>query len=277
MLNILTIDFEEWYHPEYVRDKCPETKEDRATQDLHETLNFLENHEKEATFFVLGEIAQKHPSLIEQIRSGGHEVGFHGFDHEPLLRKDAETLRLEITRFRSLVGDICAGYRAPSFSLNNKTNWALNVLAENGFKYDSSVFPASTPLYGVRNAILKPYKPNSEDISIEDEKTALWEFPLHVYSTPILRIPMAGGFYLRFFPLRLIKKSIKKANEAGRPAVLFVHTWELNPKTPKLKLGPYRSFVTYHNLEKTASKLGQLLPEFEFTSVRNYMKEHGLL
>jgi len=277
LLNILTVDFEEWYHPQYVKDKCPENKEDRATQDLHETLSLLEKHGKEATFFIVGEIAQKHPSLVEQIRSGGHEVGFHGFDHEPLLKKDAETLTLEIARFRTLVGDICIGYRAPSFSLNNKTSWALNVLEENGFNYDSSVFPVSTPLYGVRNAPVRPYRPSSEDVGVEDGERTLWEFPLHVYSTPLLRVPMAGGFYLRFFPLRLIKKSIKKANKAGHPAVLFVHTWELNPKMRKLKLGPYRSFVTYHNLKETASRLDQILLQFEFTSVRDYMKEKGLL
>ena len=275
-MNILTIDVEEWYHPEYVRDRCPEKKEDGAFQALGETLGLLEKHGKEATFFVVGEIAQTNPALVEQIRGRGHEVGFHGFDHEPLWKKDAETLRLEINKFRTVVGGICVGYRAPSFSLSNKTNWALSVLAENGFSYDSSVFPASTPLYGVRNAPVKPYKPSSEDVSVEDEKNTLWEFPLHVYFTPLLRIPMAGGFYLRFFPLRLIKKSIDKANEAGRPAVLFVHTWELNPKTPKLKLGPYKSFVTYHNLEKTALRLDQILAQFEFTSVRNYMKEQGL-
>jgi polysaccharide deacetylase family protein (PEP-CTERM system associated) len=277
LLNILTVDFEEWHHPEYVRDKCSESKESNASNDLCETLSLLEKHGKEATFFVVGEIAQKDPSLIKQIRGKGHEVGFHGFDHVPLWNKNAETLELEIKKFRAIADNSCIGFRAPSFSLNNKTKWALSTLTENGFRYDSSIFPASTPLYGVRNAPIRPYKPSCEDVSIESEKTTLWEFPLHVYSTPILRLPLAGGFYLRFFPLRLIKKSIKKANEDGRPAVLFVHTWELNPKTPKLKLGPYRGFVTYHNLEKTAQKLDQLLSQFEFTSVRNYMKEQGLL
>jgi len=276
LLNILTVDFEEWHHPEYVKDKCPASKDDHAIQDIGATLNLFEKHGIEATFFVVGEIAQKTPSLVEQIRSRGHEIGCHGFNHEPLWKKDAETLKSEIDKFHAAVGDICIGYRAPSFSLNNKTNWALSVLAKNGFSYDSSVFPASTPLYGVGNAPIKPYKPSSEDVSVEDEKSTLWEFPLHVYCTPLLRVPMAGGFYLRFFPLRLIKKSIRKANEAGRPAVLFVHTWELNPKTPKLKLGPYRSFVTYHNLEKTTSRLDQILSQFAFTSVHNYMKEKGL-
>jgi len=275
-LNILTVDFEEWYHPEYVKDKCPESKEDNALHDLSETLNLLEKHKLAATFFIVGEIVQKSPALIEQIKQGGHEVGFHGIDHEPLRMKDFNKLTSEIKEFNALINGNCIGFRAPSFSLNNKTKWALEVLAKNGFKYDSSIFPVRTPLYGVRHAPTHPYKPSHEDISIEDEENTLWEFPLHIYSASILRLPMAGGFYLRFFPLELINKSIKKANREGRPAVLFIHTWELNPKMPKLKLGLYKSFVTYHNIEKTASRLDQILSQFEFTSVRNYMIDKGL-
>jgi polysaccharide deacetylase family protein (PEP-CTERM system associated) len=277
LLNILTIDFEEWYHPEYVKDKCPEDKLDNAPQDLSETLNLLEKHKLDATFFVVGEIAQRNPALMNQISQRGHEVGFHGFDHEPLWNKSAERLRLEANKFQTMLGSKCIGFRAPSFSLNNNTRWALDVLTESGFKYDSSIFPMNTPLYGVKHAPTRPYKPSHGDVSIEDQETTLWEFPLHVYSTSLLRLPMAGGFYLRFFPLRLIKKSIQKANKEGRPAVLFVHTWELNPQMPKLRLGLYKSFVTYHNLEKATSKLEQLFSQFEFTSVRNYMKEKGLI
>ncbi len=278
LLNILTIDFEEWYHPEYVRGKYTKNKtNDAGTPSLSETLDLLEKQRTEATFFVVGEIAQKQPEFIEQIKEKGHEVGFHGHDHEPLWRKNAETLKSEIDDFRTVTGKSCIGFRAPSFSLNNDTKWALNVLEESDFKYDSSIFPATTPLYGMGQAPTQPYKPSREDVSVEDEKARLWEFPLHVYSSSILRLPMAGGFYLRFFPLRFLMRSIKKANKNGRPAVLFVHTWELSPETPKLKLGLYRSFVTYHNLEKTAPKLDKILTQFGFTSVQNYMKEKGLM
>lgn len=274
----MTIDLEEWYHPEYVRDKASSRPEDYSSQALSKTFEILEKHSAVATFFVVGEIAQKHPEYIRQIEKHGHEVAFHGYNHESLHKKTADMLRLEINEFRNVIGTTtCIGFRAPSFSLNNDTKWALDVLEETRFKYDSSIFPASTPLYGMGHAPTKPYKPNHDDIRIEDEKAVVWEFPLHVHSSPILRLPMAGGFYLRFFPLRLIKRSIKKANKEGRPAVFFVHTWELNPEMPKLKLGFYKSFVTYHNVEKTASKLEQLLSQFEFTSVRNYMKEKGLM
>lgn len=276
MLNILTIDLEEWYHPEYVRDNVSSNTEDHSLDDLPRTLELLEKHHVQATFFVLGEIAKKHPELIKQIERKEHEIAFHGYFHELLSNKTAQTLQSEIDEFRAVLGRNCSGFRAPSFSLNNETKWALSVLEKNAFKYDSSIFPANTPLYGVGNAPTKPYRPSHKDVSVEDDNTKLWEFPLHISSYTLLRLPMAGGFYLRFFPLSLIIRSIKKSNTNGNPAVIFAHTWELNPQTPKLKLGLYKSFVTYHNLEKTAARLDKVLSEFEFTSVQNYMTDKGL-
>jgi len=276
LLNILTIDLEEWYHPEYVRDKAASNREDNSSQDLLKTFELLDKHNTQATFFVVGEIAKKHPDLIKQIGEKGHEVAFHSYNHEPLSSKTTEALQLEINEFQTVTGKSCAGFRAPSFSLNNETKWALDVLEKNQFEYDSSIFPANTPLYGIGNAPTRPYKPSHNDICVEDNETKLWEFPLHVSSHVLFRLPMAGGFYLRFFPRSLIVRSIKKANKEEHPAVMFVHTWELNPETPKLKLGLYRSFVTYHNLRKTETRLDQMLSKFEFTSVKAYMKEKGL-
>ncbi len=276
MLNLLTIDFEEWYHPEYVKDRCPENKKENASQDLRKTLDLLEKRKTEATFFVVGEIAQEHPELIEQIRDNGHEVAFHGHDHEPLWNKSAETFRSEIKLFNSTVERNCTGFRAPSFSLNNKTSWALKVLEDNGYKYDSSIFPAKTFLYGVQDAPLRPYKPSYGDLTSEDPDGKIWEFPLLIYPISGFRLPVAGGFYLRFFSVRLILSAIRKANKNGNPAVLYIHTWELNPETPKLKLGFYRAFVTYHNLKRTDTKLKLILSHSQFTSIRNYMEKTGL-
>jgi polysaccharide deacetylase family protein (PEP-CTERM system associated) len=277
LLNILTIDLEEWYHPEYVRDKAASSnREDYSLRDLQRSLDLLEKHHAQATFFVLGETAKKHPALIKQIEERDHEIAFHGYFHELLSSKTAQMLQSEIDTFQAVLGRDCSGFRAPSFSLNNDTKWALDVLEKNRFKYDSSIFPASTPLYGVGNAPTKPYKPSHDDVSVEDENTKLWEFPPHVSSHALLRLPMAGGFYIRFFPVDMTIRSIEKSNRDGHPAVMFVHTWELNPQTPKLKLGIYRSFVTYHNLDKTAARLDKVLSRFEFTSVQNYMIDKGL-
>lgn len=276
MHNILSVDLEEWYHPEYVRGKALGNKQERLKTSVEKTLGLLDEHDVDATFFVLGELLEKHPEIIEKIREKGHEIAFHGYSHEPLWKLDAERLRSETIKFGSLIKERCIGFRAPSFSLSNETKWALKVLEEVGYKYDSSVFPAKTPLYGLSSAPTRPYRVSCENVVKEDEDAVLWEFPLLVYSIAGVRIPVAGGFYLRFFPVGIIKRAVKKTNKEGFPAVLFVHNWELDSETPKLKLGLYRSFVTYHNIEKTGKKLNSLLSNLEFTSVRDFMEEKGL-
>jgi polysaccharide deacetylase family protein (PEP-CTERM system associated) len=220
---------------------------------------------------VVGELAEKHPEIIEDIKENGHEIAFHGYHHEPLWNLDADTLRTEIQRFNSLIGEKCSGFRAPSFSLSNKTRWSLKVLENSGYQYDSSLFPVKTPLYGVWNAPTKPYKPSHENITINDESARLWEFPLLVYKLKGIRVPVAGGFYLRFFSVDLIAKAIKKLNKLGFPAVIFFHNWELDSETPRLKLGLYKYFVTYHKLKETSKKLENLLSRFQFTSIKEYM------
>lgn len=178
-------------------------------------MTLLEQRNVKATFFIVGELAQKHPELVSRIKESGNEIAFHAYYHEPLWKKSPESFRDEIDKFHSIAGTQCKGFRAPSFSLNKNTRWVLDVLEKTGFQYDSSVFPARTPLYGAPKAPLKPYKPSHIDITVEDEAAQLWEFPLHTYPLPFIRVPVAGGFYLRFFPPRLMKKSIKKANREG--------------------------------------------------------------
>lgn len=274
MLNLLTVDLEEWYHPEYVRKEALPSKEGRIIHSLKTTLALLNKWNLHATFFVVGELVEKHPEIIETLKEHNHEIAFHSYYHEPLWNLNAETLLLEIDRFNCLIGEKCAGFRAPSFSLSNKTKWALKVLGDSGYLYDSSLFPAKTPLYGVWNAPTTPYKPSHENISEKDETTKLWEFPMLVYRLKGVNVPVAGGFYMRFFPVNLISKAINKLNKQGFPAVVFFHNWELDPETPRLKLGLYRYFVTYHKLKETSMKLEHLLSKFKFTSVKEYMERH---
>ena len=161
-------------------------------------------------------------------------------------------------------------------SLDLKSQWALSVLEKNGLLYDSSIFPAKTPLYGVSSALVRPYKPSVCDLTVDDADSKLWEFPLTVYSLLGLRIPAAGGFYLRFMP-NIVRKAIKKTNKREYPAVIYVHNWELDHQTPKQKLSLYKSFVTYHNLTKTLDFLRALLSEFQFTSFADYMRLSGMV
>jgi len=275
LFNLLTVDLEEWYHPEYVKNKTLFRKEERIQHSLKKTLDLLNQHNLKATFFVVGELVEKHPEIIESIREDDHEIAFHGYCHEPLWNLDAEALCAEIKKFNSLIGEKCAGFRAPSFSLDNKTKWALKVLENSGYQYDSSLFPAKTPLYGVWNAPTTPYKLSHDNVTKKDENAKLWEFPLLVYKLKFIRVPVAGGFYMRFFSVNLVAKAIKKLNQQGVPAIIFFHNWELDPQTPRLKLGLYRYFVTYHKLKETSKKLEHLLSEFQFTSIKEYMKSHA--
>jgi len=272
LLNLLTVDLEEWYHAEYVRRETPRDKEERIGISLRTTLDLLSRLNAQATFFIVGELAEKHPEIIENITENSHEIAFHGYYHEPLWNLEAETLHTEIERFNSLIRDRCAGFRAPSFSLNNQTKWALKVLEGSGCQYDSSLFPVKTPLYGVWNAPTTPYKPSFENIVEKDENTKLWEFPLLSYNLKGVRMPVAGGFYMRFFPVSFITRAIKKLNRQGSPAVIFFHNWELDPKIPRLKLGLYRYFVTYHKLKDTSKKLERLLSKFKFISIKEYIE-----
>lgn len=275
MKNILTIDVEELFHTDYASNSEKKGTRFRTPFNVPLILKLLKEFNTKATFFIVGELAERYQNTIKEIFDAGHEVAFHSYDHKHLQEKNPEQFETEIERFndllRSITGERCIGFRAPSFSLDNKTQWALVVLEETGILYDSSVFPVRTPLYGVSNALVRPYKPSKGDLTVEDIDGKLWEFPLTVHSLLGLRIPAAGGFYLRFTP-RIVRKAIKKTNKRGSPAVIYVHNWELDPETPKLKLNPYKSFVTYHNIEKTVELFKRLLSEFQFTSFVEYMK-----
>lgn len=274
--NILSVDLEEWYHPEYVRTKEIPNKEDRISETLDETLHLLNQYDVRVTFFIVGDLVEKHPDIVRKIKENDHEIAFHSFHHEPLTRLSADTLRSEIKKFSALTRTRCLGFRAPSFSLNDKTKWTLKILEGEGYTYDSSIFPSRTPLYGHWTALTRPYKLSYERVASEDETSKLWEFPVLVYSFAGIRIPAAGGFYLRFFSPAFVSKAIRKANKRGFPAVMFFHNWELDPKMPRMKLGFYKEFVTYHKLGQTKQKLEYLLSRFDFSSIEDYMKNHGL-
>ena len=272
--NILSIDVEDWYHPEYVRNKVTD-KIDRINYSFDITLNLIKKYGVSATFFVVGEIVEKHPEIVNEIYENGSEVAFHGYYHRPLWELDSESFTNEIKKFDSLVysiiGEKSIGFRAPSYSLNNDTLWALDILEKESYIYDSSLFPVKTPLYGVSGAPLTPYKPSSKNIMEEDELRTLIEFPALIYDIFGLRIPAAGGFYLRLLPISLFEKAISQVNMKGFPAIITFHPWELDNKIPRLKLSPFRSLVTYYNIGSTKNKIEYLLSKYEFISFKDYI------
>lgn len=273
MKNILSIDVEEIFHGEYMKNSGYKDNF-RSIENIPPILDLLKEFEVFATFFVVGEIADKFPEILRMIEAEGHEVSFHGWSHLPLWEQNTESFKLEVERFLRIYPD-CLGYRAPSFSLDERSLWALRVLEDAGIKYDSSIFPLKTPLYGVSKAPMVPYRHSKEKLR-EEDNSGIWEFPLLAYSFFGIRVPAAGGFYLRLMP-SLVRKSIMAMNVKGFPAVIFVHNWELDSETPRLKLNFYRSFITYHNLDKTPKFLRDLLVDFKFTSFRNYLDDMELV
>jgi len=273
-MNLLGIDFEEWYHPELISPHVK--KEERRpiiVNSLHKILEWLRKNETYATFFVVGELLKVQPDLIDNILSEGHEIGFHTMTHTRLDTTGyKEKFELEIKEFNILTNKKSKGFRAPTFSLNKDSAWVIDVLEENNYVYDSSVVPAKTNMYGIPSAPNFPYKISSSSISTEDLKGKIIEFPLLTTKFLGKKIPAGGGFYLRTLPLSIVKNAIKSMEKTNHPSTFYIHSWELEPKNmPRIKISKKDSFVTYHNLEKAKERMTKLLTEFSFTSFERFL------
>lgn len=274
MINIMTIDLEDWYQD--VDIKYWSNYEDRILQNTNKLLSLLDKTNVQATFFVLGYNAERFPELIENIKDNNHEVAMHGYDHTPLFVQTPQKLEADVKKTKKILEHITKeeviGYRAPMFSVVKETFWAIDILKKY-FKYDSSIFPTKTPLYGVPEAPKYPFK----FLPIDDKKTeadGLLEFPPATYEIPIIKkkIPVAGGFYLRLFPCSFLKYSIEKINEKKQPAICYLHPWEIDPQQPKIK--SYK-WWHYYNLDKTENKFKKVLNNFTFVSIKEYIKSEG--
>ena len=274
-MNLLGIDFEEWYHPELVKPYIQNKKKDlKITKGIDKILDWLNEKDTYATFFVVGELIEKEPILLDKIISGGHEIAFHTMHHTKLDEKGfEEKFENELEQFDKLTSGKSKGFRAPTFSLNKETSWAINHLIKKKYLYDSSIVPAKTKMYGFPDAKISPYKMSSENILKEDNTSDLIEFPLMVTKFLGKKIPAGGGFFLRFLPLRTIMNSINTYQKIGIPSTFYIHSWELVPELmPSLPLPTVNKFVTYHNLKNALPKMSKLLERFEFTSFDRYLK-----
>ena len=273
-MNLLGIDFEDWFHPELIQNRMGKVKKTpKIIQGIDKILDWLRKNETLATFFVVGELLEYKPELLDKILDNGHEIGFHTMYHTRLDSNNyEEKFENEIKQFAKLTSGKSHGFRAPSFSLSHKTSWAIDTLAKNNYDYDSSIVPAKTKLYGVPNADKKPYKISSNSLEHNDPDGKILEFPLLTSKILGKTIPSGGGFYIRTLPLFLIEKEIKKNNENNIPATMYIHSWELTPEfMPKVHLSFLDNFVTYHNLKKTMSKMDKILKKFKFTSFEHFM------
>ena len=275
-MNILGIDFEDWYHPELIKKNIKDEKHTATViNGIDKILELLRKHETSATFFVVGELLEIKPEILDKIIENEHEIGFHTMYHDRLDSPGyKEKFHREIKKFAELTGHKSRGFRAPTFSLNNNSSWAIDILVENDYMYDSSVVPAKTSMYGLPNAEKSPYKISSKNLEKNNSDGVLIEFPLLVTNFLGKKIPAAGGFYLRSLPTKIIKNAIKNYEKQGIPSSFYVHSWELTPEyMPKLELPFKDNFATFHNIDDTYKRMSEILEEFEFTSFSNYISQ----
>jgi len=273
-LNILGIDFEDWFHPELIQKYISDNNnEPKVIEGIDRILELLRVHDTKATFFVVGELLEFKPELLDMILENGHEIAFHTMKHTRIDSPNfKEKFQEEIKQFHKLTNGKSKGFRAPSFSLNTASSWLIDVLEENDYVYDSSVVPAKTSLYGIPNAEKKPYKISSKFLEGNSNDGKIIEFPMMVTKFLGKKIPAAGGFYLRTLPSRVIKNAIKSYEEENLPGVFYIHSWELTPEfMPKMKLSRKDHFVTFHNIDKAYSKMEDLLEKFQFTSFEKFI------
>ena len=278
-MNILGIDFEDWYHPELIKQNIKNEKHNPSViNGIDKILDLLRKHETLATFFIVGELLEIQPEIFDKIIENGHEIGFHTMYHDRLDSPGyKEKFSNEIEKFAELTNHKSRGFRAPTFSLNNASSWAIDILAENDYVYDSSIVPAKTSMYGSPNAEHKPYRITSKSIEKNNSSGKLIEFPLMTTTFLGKKIPAAGGFYLRSLPMKVTKNAIKNCEKQGIPANFYIHSWELTPEyMPKLDLSFKDNFVTFHNIDKAYQRMNDILKEFSFTSFSNYLSQNAI-
>jgi peptidoglycan-N-acetylglucosamine deacetylase len=274
-MNILGIDFEDWFHPELIQKFISKkNNEPKVIQGINKILEMLRKKETSVTFFMVGELLEYKPELLDLILENDHEIAFHTMKHTRIDSLNfSNKFDEEIKKFNKLTNGKSKGFRAPSFSLNKKSSWIIDVLEKNNYIYDSSVVPAKTSLYGIPNAEISPYKITSKCLENNSEDGKILEFPLLVTKFLGKKIPAAGGFYLRTLPSRIIENAIKSYEQKGIPGVFYIHSWELTPEfMPKIKLPKKDHFITFHNINKAYPKMENLLEKFKFTSFTNFIQ-----
>lgn len=271
MKNALSFDLEFWYSGEPYSNFVNKNIKDHIEEDIYPILRLLNKHKTKATFFVLGAVAEKYPKLIRKIYEDGHEISSHGYSHKKLYYFNKEIFEQEIKKsvdlLKSITNQSPIGFRAPHFSLNNSTSWALSILIKYGFKYDSSVIPIKSHLHGASNPPQIPYKPSMEDITKVDENSKIWEIPMSTINI-IKKIPFSNGPYFRLFPYGLLKLVLIKNNKI-RSVVFCVHPWEFNSSIDRLNISLPLYILSYYGIKFALKKMDRFLKEFEFAPLKN--------
>jgi polysaccharide deacetylase family protein (PEP-CTERM system associated) len=265
--NALTVDVEDYFQVSALAPHIPRTDWDsipcRVERNVERILALLAEANASATFFTLGWIAERYPSMVRRIVAAGHELASHGYGHLRIHEQNESEFSQDIRRAKSLLEDIAGtevkGYRAPSFSIGRSTLWAFKAIAEAGYRYSSSVYPVRHDLYGMPDAPRFPYRPREN----------LLEIP--VTTTPVLgrNLPAGGGGYFRLLPYAVSRALIRRVNALeARPAVFYFHPWEIDAEQPRIRGTSLKTrFRHYVNLQRTERRLCRLLRDFQWRSM----------
>ena len=268
VVNGLSVDIEDWFQvgafERIVRREDWDTLQPRVERNSEAVLALFARHGVYATFFTLGWVAERYPDLIRRIAAAGHEVASHGWDHVRVFTMTPGQFRADIGRTRALLEDLTgrrvAGYRAPSFSIDSRTPWAHEILAEEGYAYSSSVAPISHDHYGWPGAPRFAFRPVKE--------SALVELPVTSAKFGGKLLAAGGGGFFRLLPYRFSRWAIRQVNREGRPAIFYFHPWEIDPSQPRLVNAPLRSKLRhYSRLGAMEAKLDRVIREFRWGSV----------
>jgi polysaccharide deacetylase family protein (PEP-CTERM system associated) len=266
--NALTVDWEDWYHGLLDRPERWDGLPARLPLLTGRLLDLLAEHQVRATFFILGHAAERHPETVKAIHAAGHEIASHGHSHQFVTSQTPEGFRRDTTRAAGFLSDLVseriAGYRASTFTITERTRWALDIVEECGFRYDSSIFPVKNPYYGWPGAPRYPHRL---------EGRSLWEFPLTTHRFAGRNVPLAGGFYLRLLPVAAFRAAYGRIHREGWPVVFYLHPWELDPDQPRSHYSPFWRAIRFTGLSRFPGRLRRLLTDFRWCPMRDVLAE----
>ena len=274
IVNAMTIDVEDYFHVSVFDGLVPrhrwEQMDSRVCANTERLLEIFNQSGVQATFFVLGWVAERFPHLVRAIAAEGHEIASHGYAHRLVYDLTPRQFRDDIRRSKDLLeaesSALVLGYRAPSYSITPRSLWALDVLIEEGFLYDSSIFPIHHDRYGIPISQRHPY--------VLERAGALVEAPGSTVRWGTMNLPVGGGGYFRILPYGWTRWGIARLNNVEKvPAIFYLHPWEIDPEQPRLRAGLLGRFRHYYNLDRTEARLRMLIRDFSFSTMASLLHE----
>lgn len=277
-MNVLTVDVEDYFQVAAffgnISTSDWEHIPSRVENNTNRLLDIIDSYGISSTFFILGWVAEKYPHIVKEIHNRGHEVASHGYSHQLIYQQTPEVFREETKQSKNIlediIGDKVKGYRAASYSITKKSLWALDILVEEGFEYDSSIFPVHHDRYGIAGSPTEPH------VLSTPSGYKLIEFPLTTYKFLNQSVPVAGGGYFRLYPYWLSRFFYRSLNKNSDEFVFYLHPWEIDPEQPRIKSNILSTFRHYNNLDKCEARLRKLLNEFEFTNMGEWLEQSDL-